>query len=151
MAVYDEDLLIGLSVLEDQTLVRDEAILLHPAALGSLDVVIAEDHMEPPLLIEPMQQVKGTPMRTLHGAELPILPQLVAVAHLDVGKPVAVIVPQHVKEQIFVPHEGIRPAVIATVEIAEEDQAGAIVEQNASGGVKRLRHPPVRPQAHAVA
>jgi hypothetical protein len=77
-------------------------------------------------------------MRASYDAEAAVLPQLVTVTDLNVGEPLAVIVGQCLEEQILVLREGIGAGVIAPVEIAKEDEARAVVEEDGPGCIEGL-------------
>jgi hypothetical protein len=110
---------------------------------ASLDVMVAHDEVEPILLIEPMQQVKGASMSIPNVAEPPVLPQLVAVSNFNVGKTFPEIMSQCVKEHSFIPGKGIGPAVIPSVAIAEKGNPTRIIIENFLSGLKDLRQSPV--------
>jgi hypothetical protein len=150
VSVDDKDLLARLCVIQDQPFVRDEPVFLHSVALAALDVVVAHDEVQPALPVKSMQQVKDTPVGTSDGAEPPVLPQFVPVSDLDVREPRAVVVVQRVQEQRFIPGKSIRPAVVPPVTVAEEDDAGVVVERDAPGRLIDLGQPPVCQRASAV-
>jgi len=82
-------------------------------------------------------------MGVLDDIETLILPQLVAITNLHIGETSMVIVTQRLDEEVLVLGKSIGARVVATVQIAEEDQPCVIVEQNVLGGMKGLGHPSV--------
>ena len=76
--------------------------------------------------------------------EAAILPQLIPVSYLDVGKTLLVVMMESVQEERFVGAEGIRAAVVAAMAIAEEDQAHRIVERDDGRVLKHHIEPAMR-------
>jgi hypothetical protein len=92
MPVHAKDPLPGAGVLQDQPLVRHHPFLLHPIVPVALDLVVAHDELQPLLSVKLVQQIKYSPVCVPDGAELPVLPQFVAVSDFDVREPLISIV-----------------------------------------------------------
>jgi hypothetical protein len=127
-----------MSVLQDQSLVGCQPILLHATVPKALDIVIAEDHNQTIPSGEGVQQVEGAAMRALHSTEAPVLPQLITVTNLDVREPLAIVVGQCLEEQVLVLREGIGAGVVAAVQIAEKDESRAVIEEGSPGCLEGL-------------
>jgi hypothetical protein len=117
MSVNDKETLPADDVLEDQSFVGDETVFFHLVPSSSLYIVVAHDQIEPVLLCKCVKQVKDSPIRTPHIAEPTILPQLVAIAHFNVHKPMAVIVAQCIEVETTVSRESIRSTVVSTMAV----------------------------------
>ncbi len=100
--------------------------------------MIAEEEKEPLREIELAHQPKDVAVRASDLCKLRVLPQLVAVPHLDVGEPPLVVVLQRVEEEQLIVGKIIGPAVIAPVTIAEEDQLIVIAKRHDGRRVKDL-------------
>jgi hypothetical protein len=74
MPMNDKYLLPGPGMPQDQCLFGSDAILLHPMAPHTLDVVVAQDEVQPFPSVKPVEQIKDAPMSPSHVAELPVLP-----------------------------------------------------------------------------
>jgi hypothetical protein len=96
MSVNDEYLLPRPGMPQDQRLFGYDPIFLHLAASDALDVVIAQDEVQPTLPVKLVEQVEDTLMSPPHFGELPVLPQFVSVADLDIRKTLLIIVVQRV-------------------------------------------------------
>jgi hypothetical protein len=108
-----------------------------------LDVVVANDEVEPILLVKLVQQVKGASMSIPNVAEPPVLPQLVAISNFNIGKTFPEIMNQCVEEHSFIPGKGIGPAVIPSVAIAEKGNPTRIIIENFLGCLKDFGQSPV--------
>jgi hypothetical protein len=91
MPVHAKDPLPGAGVLQDQPLVRHHPILLHLLVPVALDLVVAHDELQPLLSVKLVQQIKDPSVRVPDGAELPVLPQFVAISDFDVREPLLAI------------------------------------------------------------
>jgi hypothetical protein len=92
MSMHAKDPLPGASVLQDQPLVRHHPFLLHPIVTVALDLVVAHDELQPLLSVKLVQQIKDLPVCAPDGAELPVLPQFIAISDFDVREPLLAIV-----------------------------------------------------------
>jgi len=92
MPVNYKEPLPGSRVVQDQSLVSDDSVFLHPTVLATLDVVVAHDEVKPILPVKFVQQVKDTPMSLPDVTEPPVLPQFVAVSDLNIRESLTVIV-----------------------------------------------------------
>lgn len=143
MPVNGEDLLTSSGMPQEQSLVGNNAILLGPVALAAQDIVVAQDEVQSTLLIKFVEQIKDTLMSTPDVTKLGVLPQFVTVSKLDVREPLLVIMCQCMQEQFLVPGKGIRLAVITSVTVAEENEAGRIVKGDDFGRHESLAQSPV--------
>jgi hypothetical protein len=121
--VHDKHLLSGLGVFQDQPLVGDQSSLVYTVSLAILNVMVADDEVQPALAVKLVQQIKDIPMSTPDIAEPAVLPKLIAIPDLDIGKPVPEIVAQGMEKKPFVLGKDIRPAVVPAMTVAEKDDA----------------------------
>jgi len=148
--VHRKDPLPRPGVSQDQSFANDDSILLHPVAPPILHVVIAYDEVQPPLLVKLVEQIKDPSVGLPHVAEPPVMPKLVAVSDLDVGKSLAIIVGQCVQEQVLVLGESIDLAVVSPVTVAKENDPGRVVKGNLLRRLEYLGQPLVREGARAA-
>ena len=128
----------------------DQPPLVHAMSSTVLNVMVADDEVQPVLEIELVKQIKDAPMSTPDVAEPAILPQLIAVPDLDIGKPVPEIVAQGMEKKPLVLGKDIRPAVVPTMAIAEKDDPGGIVKEDALSGLESLAQSSVCKRAPTV-
>lgn len=155
MSVQNEKFAASFCVAKDQTFVDFDAgeergalagvrvggpvkVAGDDAGVGAGDVVVAEDQVEPPFLVKAFQQVEDAVMGFADVGEMAVFEEFVPVADFDVGVTLGVVVLKGVVEQDFVGNKVIRPGTIASMGIAEEDQAGVVVERDARGSLKNF-------------
>jgi hypothetical protein len=90
--------------------------------------VVAPNEIEAIVEEELPHQRKDVAVLPPDHREVPVLPQLVAVADLNVGVAVFVVPAKGVEKEELIVGEVVRPAVVAPVTIAEEDELCRIVE-----------------------
>jgi hypothetical protein len=74
MPMDDKYLLPGPGMPQDERLFGSDAILFHLTASQALDVVVAQDEVQPILSVKLVEQIKDALMSPSHVAELPVLP-----------------------------------------------------------------------------
>jgi hypothetical protein len=136
---------------KDQSFLSVDPILLDLMAPTIVNVVVADDDVEPSLLIESVQQIKGASVGVENVAEFTILPHLIPIAHLDVGESFPMIVGQRLEEQVLITRKGICPAVVSPVQVAEKNQPGGVVEGELLGRLEYLCQSSVRANPHTFA
>ena len=87
------------------------------------DIVVAKDDMELLSILQSMEQLESPWMGFLNIDKAPVLPQLIAITHFNIGEAMARVVLQDFEKQLLVVPEGIRAGAIASVDVAEEDEA----------------------------
>ncbi len=108
------------------------------AGVGAGDVMVAEDQVKPPFLVKAFQQVEDAVMGFADVGEVTVFKEFVPIADFDVGVTLGVVVLQGVVKQNFVGNKVVRPRAIAPVGIAEEDEAGVVVEGDERGGLENF-------------
>ena len=85
-------------------------------------VVVPENVVKTAFVMELLQQAVDFFVRDADGLDELEFQQLVAVAHLDIGEFIVVIVLQRKQVDQLVARKLVRPTVVAAVHVAEENQ-----------------------------
>jgi hypothetical protein len=128
VAVDDENLLPSDGMFEDEPFVGDEPILLDLVAERAVQVVVAQQQVQAAMPVELVQQFEGSRVGGADIGHLPVVPQLIAVTDLHVGKGLSVVALQDAAEQPLVRGKGIGGAAIAAVTVAEEHDPRIVVK-----------------------
>src|SRR5215211_3309176 len=97
-------------------------LLLHDLLVAAFDVVVAPNEIEAIVEEELLHQRKDVAVLASDHRKVPVLRELVAGADLDIGVAVLVIPAKGVEKKELIVGEVVRPAVVAPVAIAEEDE-----------------------------
>ena len=101
--------------------------------LSADDVVVAIEQMQPPLFLEPGEQAVDVFVDFRDMAQLPVLPQLLPVPHLDIRKTVPVVMLHRGIVQVLVLQEIVRGVAHAPVAVADQHVPGALTEGQDKG------------------
>ena len=133
MSMDGEYTTAGPGVTQDQALVDGDAIFIRPVVPPPPHFVVAQDEMEPVLLVESVQQIERALIGVPDIPEVAVFPQVVAIPDLDVREPIVVVTGQCMVKQLFVPGKTIGPAFVPSMAVAEKDDARGIVEGDILG------------------
>jgi len=123
MPVHGENSPTGACVLQHQPFACKDSVFLDPMLPKATDVVVAQQHMQAPLIMELMQQIEDCAIRLTHDVETAIFPELVTITNFDVGEPFLVVVLQHIKKELCIAGKAIGYTPISSMTITEENQA----------------------------
>ncbi|MEZ4516567.1 MAG: hypothetical protein R3C44_06920 [Chloroflexota bacterium] len=141
VTVEDQQCLISLPVGQEQAVVSGDAILPTLMLEGIVCIVIADEQIEPSVIIKPVEQVKDVMWASSDVAETAVLPELVPVANFYIGETVVkIMIECGLKYGLCC--KSVHRAVVTTMAIAEEYDAGIIIERDRYGRLQRQIYSP---------
>ncbi len=139
VSVDRKETLPRVGVLEDQPAMGGDPILHHTLVSTSLDVVVADNQVKPPISIESVEQIEDAIVSGAYLLKMSMLPEFIAVPHLHVGVPLVVVSGQDAQEERLVLGESVGSAVVATMTVAEENEGRSVVEGSPWSRLVRFR------------
>jgi hypothetical protein len=134
MTVDNEDTLVALDVLQDKTFTGNDAVLVHSRLSLALNIVITNDQMDPLSPIELVEQVKNALVGFADCRELPGLPQIIPIAHLNIGEPVLIVVLQSIQVETLVSGKDIGAPIVSPMTVRKKHHSRGVVKAHLLGG-----------------
>ena len=104
-------------------IIVSQQTLTCPLPVLSLDIVVSPDEMETSFFMEPVHQPVDMAVCLSDILESCIFPELFPISYLNIDKSISVVVIQGVEKKILIVRKLVRPAVIPSVTVTEEDQS----------------------------